>query len=253
MLAKVVKSSLASGITPFSFPELGSPNPLSGNVSQFLVPDFSELRIIEPAIHADEAVKIEAIAEINPAPRIEEILQNARDEAARIIAEAEENASIIAQAAQEKAIQEIQARFDEEVSSKAGEVRLELTRTIEQVSSLAEEISARHEKDIVELALQIAKKVVGREVTIDREIAFTLVKVSLSKLHSRAVAEVHLNPEDFAFVQSHRERLEFRGALELIEDRSISVGGCLIHTETGDIDARIKSQFEEIAHGLLEG
>lgn len=253
MLAKVVKSSSASGITPFSFPEIGSTKPVSGNVSQFFVPEFSELRTIEPALPATEAVEIQHAAEINPAPRIEEILQNARDEAARIIAEAEQNASIIAQAAQEKAIQEIKAGFEDEVASKANEVRLELTRTIEQVSTLAEEISTRHEKDIVELALQIARKIVGREVTIDREIAFTLVKVSLSKLHSRAVAEVHLNPEDFAFVQSHRERLEFRGALELIEDRSIGVGGCLIHTETGDIDARIKSQFEEIAHGLLQG
>jgi len=88
-------------------------------------------------------------------------------------------------------------------------------------------------------------------VTIDREIALTLVKVSLGKLHNRSIAEVHLNPEDYAFVQAHLEKLDFRGSLELVEDRSISVGGCLIHTETGEIDARIKSQFDEIAYGLL--
>ena len=106
--------------------------------------------------------------------------------------------------------------------------------------------------ELVELALDIAKKIVGREVTIDREIALTLVKVSLEKLHNRARAQVHLHPEDFAYVESHREKLDFHGSLEIIEDRSISVGGCLIHTETGDIDARIESQFDEIAHGLLE-
>ena len=99
--------------------------------------------------------------------------------------------------------------------------------------------------------LQVADSVGDREVTIDREIAFTLVKVSLGKLHDRAVAEVHLSPEDFTYVQAHREKLDFRGSLDLVEDRSISVGGCLIHTESGDIDARIESQFEEIAHGLM--
>jgi len=245
MLAKVVKNNSVAGLTTFSIPEIGSSNSEPKNANQFKFPAVTEFLTVE------ESIKIESATEPDHTPNIEEILQNARDEANRIIAQADANSVAIGQAAEEKAMQEVQARFDEEVAAKAAEIRHQLAETIEQISALASEITTRTETDLVKLALQIARKVVAREVTIDREIAFTLVKVSLGKLHNRSVAEVHLNPEDFAFVQAQREKLDFRGSLELVEDRSISVGGCLIHTETGDIDARIKSQFDEIAHGLL--
>jgi flagellar assembly protein FliH len=144
-----------------------------------------------------------------------------------------------------------QNKIDSEVSAQMNQMREQLTQTIEQVAGLQAEITAGAEIQLVELALEIAKKIVGREVSIDREIALTLVKVSLKRLNVRASAQVHLNPDDFAFVQAHREKLDFHGSIEIMEDRSVSVGGCLIRTETGDIDARIESQFDEVAHGLL--
>lgn len=244
MLAKVVKSHAVLEFSPFSFPEIGNPESSARTVNEFIVPGLSE-------IQTPESAEIEVESGVDEFSNLEDILQNARDEAAKIIAQAEDHSENIAQAAREKAEQEVAARFAAEVSAQAAEMREKLAETIEQISALSDEITTRLEKDLVKLALQIAKKVVAREVTIDREIAMTLVKVSLGKLHNRSIAEVHLNPEDFTFVQAQREKLDFRGSLDLVEDRSISVGGCLIHTETGDIDARIESQFEEIAHGLF--
>lgn len=245
MLAKIVKNSEAANFIPFSIPEIGEAKSKSGSVSQFVIPHFNEIRVEEKEPEIIEILPAEA------APSVEDILQNAREEAEKIIAQAEENSAMIAQAAHEKAVQEVQANFEAEVTERVSEIRDQFAETIKQISSLAGEITARAEDDLVNLALQIAKKIVGREVTIDREIVLTLVKVSLGKLHNRSVAEVHLNPEDFVFVQSQREKLDFRGSLELVEDNSISLGGCLIHTETGDIDGRIESQFDEIAYGLF--
>ncbi|MBS1792391.1 MAG: hypothetical protein JSS81_00975 [Acidobacteria bacterium] len=255
MLAKVIKNqNVPAAVTAVAIPRIGGSSTDSRSIGQFVFPSVAELLAGETeqpaAVPETEPVE----TEFEPAvvmPNIDEIVQSARDEAARIIATAESNAADIAEAAREKAEQEVRLRFDQEVAAQAAEIRLQLTETIEQIAGLAAEITRQAENDLVELALRIAKKVVAREVTIDREIALTLVKVSLGKLHNRSVAEVHLNPEDLQFVRMHREKLDFRGSLELVEDRSISVGGCLIHTETGDIDARIESQFEEIAHGLF--
>lgn len=181
-----------------------------------------------------------------------EILRNAREEAARIIANARETSLGLSQAAEEKTEQEVEAEIESAVAERVADIRGRLTETIEHISALADDITSRAETELVQLALQIAKKIVRREAKIDREIAFTLVKVSLNKLHNRSIATVHLNPEDLAFVEAHREACEFRGSLELVGDASISVGGCLVHTETGDIDARIESQFDEVARGLFE-
>ena len=240
MLAKVLKKTDAADIAPFMFPEIGTGAPASKNVSAFVFPVLEAVQAAVPA------------APVSTASSPDDIISEARDEAEKMIARAEENSVLIEQAAREKAINEVQANFDAEVAAKVNEMRADMTRTIDQISALTADITSRAETDMVELALMIAKKIVGREVAVDREVVLSIVKVSLAKLHDRSVAEVHLNPEDLAYVQEHRDKLAFRGALDLVEDPLVTVGGCLIQTETGDIDARIEAQFDEIAHGLLE-
>ncbi len=243
MLAKVVKQQSISNITPFQIPEVRTGNPNAKGQKEFSVPSLEDIPKVE--IVPQEQPLVEETT-------TEEILQKARDEAAQILEQAERDSEMIEQAAREKALQEVEQKIAEGVEEKLSEIRESFAETIDEISSLQKEITNRVEQDLVELSLEIAKKIVGREVTVDPEIALTLVKVSLKKLDDRTDAKIHLHPDDFAYVSKHRENLEFRGTLELIEDKSISLGGCLIETETGDIDARIESQFEEIAHGLLD-
>lgn len=242
--AKVVKKHAAERFTSFAIPEIGQSHNSFETNSGFTFPELNKLEPIEEKVEIVKERKIPAFTE-------EDILREAREEAARIIAQAEKDKEMIEQAAKEKGLQFAQGKIDAEVAAQVNQMREELYRTIEQIAGLNAEITAGAEVQLVELSLEIAKKIVGREVSIDREIALTLVKVSLKRLNNRATAQVHLSPDDFAFVQTHREKLDFHGSLEIIEDRSISVGGCLIRTETGDIDARIESQFDEISHGLL--
>jgi flagellar assembly protein FliH len=244
MLAKVVKKHAAENFTSFSIPEIGADQSSFENNANFAFPNLENL---EPVEEIAEIIQEEVFSETTE----DDILQNAREEAARILAQAEKDKETIEFAAREKGLQFAQNSIDTEVSAQVNQMRTEFTETIEKIAGLQAEITAGAEIQLVELALEIAKKLVLREISIDREIALTLVKVSLKRLNSRATAKVLLNPDDFAFVGSHREKLDFHGSLEIIEDRSISVGGCLIQTETGDIDARIESQFDEISHGLL--
>jgi flagellar assembly protein FliH len=243
MLAKVLKSAAAAGAMPLSVSFIGGSGvqAISAGVQQLIVPE------IEPIAYESEPIPFVHDDELSD----EEILINAREEAARIIAQAEDNAATIEQIADEKAVQRAKRELEAETEIKLAEMRQQLADSIGQIGELANEMAESAQQELVELAIQIARKVVTREVTIDREIALTLVKVSLAKLHNRSVAEIHLNPEDHAFVKDHLDQLDFRGQIDLVEDRSISLGGCLIHTDTGDIDARIESQFDEISHGLL--
>lgn len=144
----------------------------------------------------------------------------------------------------------------------AAEVQNEITRTIDpwheqlaetlvEINNLQAAITTRAERDLVRLAIEIAKKVVHREVTIDNEIVMTLARIGISRMQNRVAATIHLHPDDFAYVTTHRENLEAGHALELIEDRSIGRGGCLVQTEMGDVDTRIEQQFAEIERAFL--
>ena len=245
MLAKVVKASAAGAASMrISIPMIGGDGTQSApsGVRQLTVPELEPFEFIE------EPEQFEAVEQDLTA---DELLERAQEEAARILAQAEEHAAIIEQVASDKAVQKAKAELAAENEAVFAELRMRLADTIAEVGAIGEDMTANVEEELVELAIQIAKKIVAREVTIDREVALTLVKVSLAKLHNRSIAEVHLNPEDHEFVKNRLDQLNFRGKIDLVEDKSIAIGGCLIHTETGDIDARIESQFDEISHGLL--
>ena len=240
MSTRVYKKDSVVAVAPFLIPGFDAPDSAPATGEMF---DFVEAAAFEPFIE---------VAPEDDFATPEDVLQNARQEAAGIVAQAEKDKEVIEEAAREKAEREARLTIESEIEEKTREIRENLTRTIREVSVLRDEISERVENDVVVLALEVAKKIVGREVMFDREIALTLVRVSLKKINSRApLAQIHLNPEDYAYVESRRDQIDFRGALELVEDDSISAGGCLVHTETGEVDARIESQFEEIAHGLL--
>lgn len=242
MSAKVIKAVQATEVVPLPYPSIGDPGESSQEPNLFVVPPFDGSLAVREPLRQDTVV-------YSDSP--DDVLANARNEAARIIAQAEESKAFIEQAAFEQAQLDARAAIETEVETRLAEMRDELVGTLEKLSNLSSDIIGHAETDLVELSLQIAKKIVRREVTIDREIALTLVRVSLSKLNQRTAAEVHLNPEDLAYVTTHLNSLDFRGTINLVGDTSVSHGGCLIHTETGDIDARIESQFDEVAFGLL--
>jgi flagellar assembly protein FliH len=172
-------------------------------------------------------------------------------EAEQIISSARGLAVEIESQARENSHQLIAAEVQKEITSRIDPWQAQLADTLTEIGDLREAITTRAERELVRLAIEIAKKVVHREVTIDNEIVMTLARIGISRMHNRVAATIHLHPDDFAYVTTRRDSLEAGHALELIEDRSIGRGGCLVQTEMGDIDARIEQQFAEIERAFL--
>lgn len=169
----------------------------------------------------------------------------------RLISEAQARAEQIEREARERGLSDARARADAELSRLAEPLRRQLSQTIEEVANLHASMAERAERDLVKLAIEIAKKIVHRQVTVDSEVALTLARVALARIHNRAQAKIYLHPDDFAYVTKHLDRLSQGTSVELAEDRSISRGSCLIETEMGDIDARIEQQFAELERSFL--
>lgn len=200
--------------------------------------------------HAPRHTGVEAEKSADAFHRTSDIA-GARSEAARIIAEARASAEAIKEEARETGLAAARASFDEEMAQMAEHLHTQLAETINEVSGLRASIFARTERDLAKLAIEIAKKIVHREVTIDDEVAMTLARVALSRIDGRAHARVHLHPDDFSHVSRHLDALATGKSVELVEDRAITRGGCLIETEMGDLDARIERQFEELERSFL--
>ncbi len=180
----------------------------------------------------------------------EEVVGEAHLEAARLIAEARHQASEIERKAYEQGLSDSRARLAAEVEEASQPLRERMAESLVEISNLHTKIATRAERELVQLAIEIAKKIVHREVTVDREVALTLARVALARLHTRTMASVHLHPDDHAYLSAHPERLG-NGSIEIIEDRSVTRGGCLVRTEMGDLNATIEQQFAEIERGFL--
>jgi flagellar assembly protein FliH len=61
---------------------------------------------------------------------------------------------------------------------------------------------------------------------------------------------IHLHPMDYQYLLDHPEGFPFLHAedkgVKVIEDSTITRGGCFLETSFGEINATIESQFDEI-------
>jgi flagellar assembly protein FliH len=130
------------------------------------------------------------------------------------------------------------------------------TQTLEELKGLRRNLLTGSEREVVRLSLEVAKKVVKREVCIDEELILALVKVALSRLADQSVMTVRVNPKDCQSILHFREspghRESWHDGIKLVEDPLITRGGCLIETDSGVIDARVEEQFREIEKGFFE-
>jgi len=109
----------------------------------------------------------------------------------------------------------------------------------------------QYTREMIQLVLSIAKKVLHREVNIQEDtIGFTLQE-AIKFVLDRKEVRIHLNPVDFEFLLSHRERLPLAGEemeeIQLVKDPAISRGSSLLETSFGNIDATLENQFDQIA------
>src|SRR5262245_12557093 len=88
-----------------------------------------------------------------------------------------------------------------EAGGKRAEAMLRrVAQTIEELGGLRQTLIQETERQMVQLALTLARRVVHREVTLDPELAAALAHVALERLGTTAPATIRLNPEDYTIV-----------------------------------------------------
>ena len=135
-------------------------------------------------------------------------------------------------------------------SQKAGPIIDSLNRILGKLENIRQEIYQDMEKEVAQLALSIARKIVCHEIKTTQETVACVAREALSRVNNPAKIKIKLNPDDLQFIQDSRFQLSrFLRNVDNIRfeaEASIQSGGCLVETDRGDIDARIEKQFEAI-------
>jgi flagellar assembly protein FliH len=106
------------------------------------------------------------------------------------------------------------------------------------------------ESDLVQLALAVARKIVGREVSIGPEAVTRIIRQALDRVEHSGRIIIKLNPADLDLLADIKPKclsgLPEAGRAAFEADASISRGGCLVETDGGEVDARIEHQFKVV-------
>jgi len=105
------------------------------------------------------------------------------------------------------------------------------------------------EKDIVDLVLEISKKVIEKEIE-KPDFILGLVEDALDKATSKKDTILKVSEEDYQFIIQNKEKLllniEGFGDVEILKEASLEKGSCLVETKFGIIDGSIKTRMQQI-------
>jgi flagellar assembly protein FliH len=115
-----------------------------------------------------------------------------------------------------------------------------------------QELDARVESELTQLALTVGKQLARRELKIDPAQIIAIIRESLGQLPIAArEVRVHLHPEDAATVRERLAAPTTERAWTIVEDPTLSRGGCIVRSETSQIDARLESRVHAVMTSTL--
>lgn len=97
--------------------------------------------------------------------------------------------------------------------------------------------------EMAQLALTVGAQLARRELTADPDQIIAIIRECLTALPSSArEVRIHVHPRDAALIRRQSEGGVDLQAWMLVEDPTISRGGCRIEAESSSIDARFESR-----------
>lgn len=153
--------------------------------------------------------------------------------------------------------------YDEGVSKGFEDTNKDFTKLLDKLKKiLAETMNRRNEiidsseGQLIDVAILIAKRVVKILTERDKGIVVRNIQEALRRVKGRTKITIRVNIDDLEISARHKDEfyqmLDKIEGVSVLEDPNVDIGGCLIETDFGDIDARINTQLNEIETAIKE-
>ncbi len=176
--------------------------------------------------------------------REEKILKEAREKAFLIEKEAYEKGF----AQGEKDGRELGFKRLEIVAQQLGNVLIEIKSQMKKVEQM-------YEHEMLRLMLHIGKRIFRQAALAQEGVIVEVLREAFHYVSGQAEVTVHLHPTDYQYLLDHLEdvpiALDEKKGIRIVQDPSITRGGCFLKTSFGEVDATYEAQFEEMVSLLL--
>jgi hypothetical protein len=127
-----------------------------------------------------------------------------------------------------------------------------LAASIELLAGERGRILARAESQLVELAAAIARRVIGRELSVDPSLLADLAAEGIDALGPKERLIVRLGEfDDDTAIETIRARLTARAPqCQVLQDPTLSRGACVVETEYGSVDESLEARLASVVEAL---
>ena len=196
---------------------------------------------------------------------VKDELENARQEAAllikqaevekeRILSEAEKSSTEIEKDAYEKGFDKGSQEGIEEGEKEISRLLIRLQAILTEASDLRGKMMNSAEEHMIETILLIARKIIKDEVSNRKDVVINNIRSALKKIRGQEDIRIRVNLADEKITAEKKssfiQKLEKIKNIQIIEDSRVSQGGCIIESDIGSIDATVETQFNEIEKAL---
>ncbi len=211
--------------------------------------------------HAPQAAGVPVPDAADLCAEAETALQSARAEAAELIEDAQTQAEALREAAWQEGFHAggaearaaVEAELRAEWAKRQDALRQELDAVASDIGEARAKLWQNQETEMVALALDIARQVIKTEVAQPAVVQAVLAN-ALRRITDKDNVRVRVSVSDAPRVKEAREDLmeivDGLRFIEIVEDRRVGDGGCVIETNAGTIDAKIETQIAEVARAL---
>ncbi len=129
-----------------------------------------------------------------------------------------------------------------------------LERVLDALAAPLAEVDEAVERELVALAVAMARQIVRRELRTDPGEVVAAVREALAALPAGArEVRVVLHPEDAALVRERLAGGEEGRAWTIEEDPTLTRGGCRVLTSTSEVDATLERRLGAVVARVLGG
>lgn len=116
-------------------------------------------------------------------------------------------------------------------------------------------IITQAEADLLLLSVDIAKRLIGRELSVDSEVIRPIAIEAIGLVTDRSNILARVNPDDLAIMEDEIPNLQLLfpdlGIVKLEADPSIERGGLVAQTREGEVDMRLSTRLAAIEDSIL--
>jgi flagellar assembly protein FliH len=219
--------------------------------SDFLVP------LAENNVH-EETPEEKALV-LSAEEKAKLIIEEARNQAAELIEEAKvqakEEVAQMAEAGRKAGFEAGQQQGLKDITSKLTDKIVAVNDFASGCFEVKDAIIKSSHLDMVNLVIQIARKICSKELEINEDVLKELTLNAIHSLKDKEQISIIVNPDMaekiYAISDELKEKIPQLSSIKIIEDMSVSPDGVIVESPLSRVDSRVSSQINKIADGLF--